>query len=125
MLAATYTYSVKLALGTQGNERLRFHENLSDNSSKQYHALAVATHEGINRMIMQSDLRDVYHGVHITGFQPIEIKDDSGENFKGVMNDFYVQVGMISIKKIFGIVDKILQYIVITIREKIFRWENW
>lgn len=118
MLAATYTYSVKLALGTQGNERLRFHENLSDNSSKQYHALAVATHEGINRMIMQSDLRDVYHGVHINGFQPIEIKDDSGENFKGVMNDFYVQVGMIPIKKIFGIVDKILQYIIITIREK-------
>lgn len=98
MFAATYTYSVKLALGTQGNDRLKFHENLSDNSSKQYHALAVATHEGINRMIMQSDLRDVYHGVHITGFQPIEIKDEGGENFQGVMNDFYVQVKTILIK---------------------------
>lgn len=45
-------------------------------------------------MIMQSDLRDVYHGVHITGFHPIEIKDDGGDKFQGVMNDFYVQVIM-------------------------------
>ncbi|XP_063835121.1 uncharacterized protein LOC135084268 isoform X1 [Ostrinia nubilalis] len=88
----TYTYSVKLALGSQGNERLKFHENLSDNSSKQYHALAMATHEGINRMVMQSDLRDVYHGVHITGFHPVQIKEDDGKMYQGVMNDFYVQL---------------------------------
>lgn len=50
-------------------------------------------------MIMQSDLRDVYHGVHITGFHPVEIKDDSGKSFQGVMNDFYVQVRIILIKK--------------------------
>lgn len=83
---------MKLALGSQGNERLKFHESLSDNSSKQYHALAVATHEGINRMVMQSDLRDVYHGVHITGFHPVEMKKDDGEPYQGVINDFYVQV---------------------------------
>ncbi|XP_063370180.1 uncharacterized protein LOC134658427 isoform X2 [Cydia amplana] len=87
----TYTYSVKLALGTQGNERLHFHESLADNSSKQYQALALATHEGINRMVMQSDLRDVFHGVHITGFHPIEMRTD-GELYQGVMNDFYVQL---------------------------------
>lgn len=92
MFTATYTYSVKLALGSQGNERLEFHENLSDNSSKEYQALAVATHEGINRMVMQSDLRDVYHGVHITGFNPVELKSPGGELYQGVMNDFYVQV---------------------------------
>ncbi|CAG5037584.1 unnamed protein product [Parnassius apollo] len=88
----TYTYSVKLALKSQGNEPLKFHESLSDNSSKQYHALAVATHEGINRMIMQSDLRDVYHGVHITGFQPVKMKTINGEKYQGVMNEFYVQL---------------------------------
>ncbi|RVE53516.1 hypothetical protein evm_001886, partial [Chilo suppressalis] len=88
----TYTYSVKLALGSQGNESLQFHESLSDNTSKQYHALAMASHEGINRMVMQSDLRDVYHGVHITGFQPIQIKKPDGEMYQGVMNDFYVQL---------------------------------
>ncbi|XP_050555460.1 uncharacterized protein LOC118280777 isoform X1 [Spodoptera frugiperda] len=88
----TYTYSVKLALGSQGNERLEFQDNLSDNSSKEYHALAVASHEGINRMIMQSDLRDVYHGVHINGFHPVEMKTTGGDLYQGVMNDFYVQL---------------------------------
>ncbi|KAJ8707391.1 hypothetical protein PYW08_010643 [Mythimna loreyi] len=88
----TYTYSVKLALGSQGTERLEFQEHLSDNSSKEYQALAVATHEGINRMIMQSDLRDVYHGVHITGFHPVELKSPGGDLYQGVMNDFYVQL---------------------------------
>jgi hypothetical protein len=83
---------VKLALGSQGNERLQFHENLADNSTKQYNALALATHEGINRMVMQSDLRDVYHGVHITGFHPVQIKSETGDAYQGVMNDFYVQV---------------------------------
>ncbi|KAL4712584.1 hypothetical protein ACJJTC_007600 [Scirpophaga incertulas] len=88
----TYTYSVELALGSQGNKRLEFHENLSDNSSKQYHELAVATHEGINRMVMQSDLRDVYHGVHITGFKPLEMNSDKEKRYQGVMNEFYVQL---------------------------------
>ncbi|KPJ19267.1 63 kDa sperm flagellar membrane protein [Papilio machaon] len=88
----TYTYSVKLALKSQGHDRLVFHESLSDNSSKQYHKLAVATHEGINRMIMQSDLRDVYHGVHISGFYPVDITPAKGEKYQGVINDFYVQL---------------------------------
>ncbi|XP_013148818.1 PREDICTED: uncharacterized protein LOC106111339 isoform X2 [Papilio polytes] len=88
----TYTYSVKLALKTQGKDRLVFHESLSDNSSKQYHKLALATHEGINRMIMQSDLRDVYHGVHISGFYPVDITPAKGEKYQGVVNDFYVQL---------------------------------
>ncbi|KAG6464158.1 hypothetical protein O3G_MSEX014321 [Manduca sexta] len=88
----TYTYSVKLALDSQGSKRLRFHQNLSDNSSKEYQALAVATHEGINRMVMQSDLRDVFHGVHITGFHPVEMKESGGDLYQGVMNHFYVQL---------------------------------
>lgn len=81
-----------MALGSQGADRLLFQDSLADNSSKHYQALAFATHEGINRMIMQSDLRDVYHGVHITGFDPVQMKDANGDDFQGVMNDFYVQV---------------------------------
>lgn len=92
MLSATYTYSVRLALGSQGNGRLKFQKNLVDNSTKEYQTLAVATHEGINRMIMQSDLRDVYHGVHITGFHPVDMRTSEGEVYEGVINDFYVQV---------------------------------
>lgn len=92
LFAATYTYSVKLALGSQGNESLQFHKNLQDNSSKEYQLLAGTTHEGINRMVMQSDLRDVYHGVHINGFHPVEMKSPAGDSYQGVVNDFYVQV---------------------------------
>lgn len=94
---------MQLALSSQGSDRLRFHSNLADNSSAQYHLLALATHEGINRMVMQSDLRDVYHGVHINGFQPVELKKDDGEPYQGVMNDFYVQVRTVAyiLKKAF------------------------
>lgn len=92
IISATYTYSVKLALSSKGNDKLKFHSNLSDNSTKEYNALAVAAHEGINRMVMQSDLRDVYHGVHVTGFHPVEMKTGTGDSYQGVMNDFYVQV---------------------------------
>ncbi|XP_045507324.1 uncharacterized protein LOC123703410 isoform X1 [Colias croceus] len=88
----TYTYSVSLVLASQGNKRLKFHPNLADNSTKEYHNLAIATHEGINRMVMQSDLRDVFHGVHITGFHPIEMKAKNKEVYQGVVNDFYVQL---------------------------------
>ncbi|XP_045486809.1 uncharacterized protein LOC110998983 isoform X3 [Pieris rapae] len=87
----TYTYSVSLVLASQGNQRLRFHPNLADNSTKEYNQLAIATHEGINRMVMQSDLRDVFHGIHITGFRPIEMKGKNGL-YQGVTNDFYVQL---------------------------------
>ncbi|XP_061380166.1 uncharacterized protein LOC116775931 isoform X2 [Danaus plexippus] len=87
----TYTYSVRLGLGSRDNKVLKFHKNLSDNSTKEYESLSLATHEGINRMIMQSDLRDVYHGVHITGFHPIEMRTKDGA-YQGVINDFYVQL---------------------------------
>ncbi|XP_047516910.1 uncharacterized protein LOC125057315 isoform X3 [Pieris napi] len=87
----TYTYSVSLVLASQGNQRLRFHPNLADNSTKEYNQLAIATHEGINRMVMQSDLRDVFHGIHITGFRPVEMKGNTGM-YQGVTNDFYVQL---------------------------------
>ncbi|GBP41689.1 63 kDa sperm flagellar membrane protein [Eumeta japonica] len=88
----TYTYSVKLALNTQGEKRLIYRDDLANNSSKEYTTLALAAHEGINRMVMQSDLRDVYHGVHITGFQPVQMSGVNGETYQGVMNAFYVQL---------------------------------
>lgn len=93
LIPATYTYSVRLGLGSRDNKVLKFHKNLSDNSTKEYESLSLATHEGINRMIMQSDLRDVYHGVHITGFHPIEMRTKDGA-YQGVINDFYVQVNI-------------------------------
>ncbi|XP_050671701.1 uncharacterized protein LOC126970075 isoform X1 [Leptidea sinapis] len=88
----TYTYSVSLALKSHGTKPLKFHPALGDNSTKEYHNLAIATHEGINRMVMQSDLRDVFHGVHITGFHPVQMMEKNGERYNGVINDFYVQL---------------------------------
>lgn len=85
---------MELALSSRAKENLKYHPALADNSTKEYNSLALATHEGINRMIMQSDLRDVYHGVHITGFHPVEKNISSGDNNHGVMNEFYVQVNI-------------------------------
>lgn len=48
-------------------------------------------------MVMQSDLRDVFHGIHINGFRPVEMKDGKGDQYKGVLNDFYVQVSNVNI----------------------------
>lgn len=43
------------------------------------------THEGLDRMVMQSDLRDVYHGVHVTGFEESPKKT-------GLISNFYLQL---------------------------------
>lgn len=83
-LSATYTYRMKIALSRYGNEMLKFNEKLADSTSPQYTRLAAATHEGLDRMVMQSDLRDIYHGVQVGGFEPA--KDE------GLINNFYVQV---------------------------------
>ncbi|XP_077288414.1 uncharacterized protein LOC143912855 [Arctopsyche grandis] len=88
----TYTYSLKLALSNYGNKKLIYQDAFADQNSEDFQDLAMATHEGINRMVMQSDLRDVYHGVHINGFQPVKIPVRDGKHMNGVMNDFYVQL---------------------------------
>ncbi|GLV34887.1 uncharacterized protein CBL_09367 [Carabus blaptoides fortunei] len=80
----TYTYRMKIALSRFGKEKLKFKENLADPTSPQYTRLADATHEGLDRMVMQSDLRDIYHGVQVSGFEPT--------NDEGLINNFYVQL---------------------------------
>lgn len=75
---------MRLALSHLGKEKLKFEPALADKSSTRYARLAKATHDGLDRMVMQSDLRDIYHGVQVNGFEPH--KDT------GVINDFYVQV---------------------------------
>jgi hypothetical protein len=83
---------MKMALSRYGNERLLYQDSFADQNTKEFLDLAMAAHEGINRMVMQSDLRDVYHGVHINGFQPVKIPTLDGSHMNGVLNDFYVQV---------------------------------
>ncbi|XP_044736868.1 uncharacterized protein LOC123298838 [Chrysoperla carnea] len=81
----TYTYRMKIALARHGKERLRYVDKLNNENSNEFTKLAQATHDGLDRMVMQSDLRDVYHGVHVDSFEPTP----SGE---GVINKFYVQL---------------------------------
>lgn len=85
MPTATYTYRMKVALARHGNEILHYGNSMEDTTSSHYQQLTEAAREGLDRMVMQSDLRDIYHGVVVNGFQP----DDQGD---GVTVNFYVQV---------------------------------
>jgi hypothetical protein len=74
-----------MPLAHNGKETLRYGSSLEDTTSPQYQQLSEATREGLDRTVMQSDLRDIYHGVVVKDFQP----DDQGD---GVTVNFYVQV---------------------------------
>lgn len=76
---------MKLALDRFGKERIRYSESLEDPTAPSYHRLHEATKDGLDRMVMQSTLRDVYHGIMINKFEPIR-KSDSA------VVDFLVQV---------------------------------
>lgn len=84
-VSATYTYSIKLGLEKHGKEKLLFEDSLAESSSPEFNRLASIAHEALDRMVMQSDLRDIYHGVHVQSFQPMHTD-------KGLLNSFYLQV---------------------------------
>lgn len=48
--------------------------------------LAKKVHEALDRTVMQSDLRDIFHGVHVTSFNP------SSRRKNGVISNFYLQL---------------------------------
>ncbi|VVC43621.1 EGF-like, conserved site,EGF-like calcium-binding domain,SEA domain,EGF-like calcium-binding [Cinara cedri] len=68
----TYTYTMKLVLDRFRKEPIKYSTELENPSSNQYQKLTEATREGLNRMSMQSDLRDIYHGVIVGGYEPAE-----------------------------------------------------
>lgn len=76
---------MKVGLARHGKETLHYSSSLEDTTSSHYQQLTEAAREGLDRMVMQSDLRDIYHGVVVNGFQPA----DKGD---GVTVNFYVQV---------------------------------
>lgn len=63
---------MKLVLDKFRKEPIKYSTQLENPSSNQYQKLIEATREGLNRMSMQSDLRDIYHGVIVEGFEPAE-----------------------------------------------------
>ncbi|XP_018791062.1 PREDICTED: uncharacterized protein LOC108970245 isoform X2 [Bactrocera latifrons] len=67
----TYTYQLSLHIDHFGDFKLVYDHVLADNSTNEYKHLATVTKEAINRMVMQSDLRDIYHGVQLSTFTSI------------------------------------------------------
>nr|CAD7454453.1 unnamed protein product [Timema tahoe] len=81
----TYTYNMRIPLDRLGKEKLKYQESLEDVSSPHHRQVSEVTREALDRMVMQSDLRDIYHGVEVSGFAPSTKPD-------GVMVKFYVQL---------------------------------
>lgn len=77
----TYTYSMKLLLARQGPTKLRYSAVM-----KSLGKFTQSTKEGLDRLVMQSELRDIYHGVAITQFDPLPEERDA------VIVNYYVQV---------------------------------
>lgn len=77
---------MKIGLDRYGKERLLYSDQLRDQNSTEYDRLTGITQEALDRMVMQSDLRDIYHGVSINGFE----NDSAGTNT--LMNNFNLQV---------------------------------
>ncbi|KAK4874874.1 hypothetical protein RN001_014234 [Aquatica leii] len=81
----TYTYKVRVILERNGKEKLRYNKSLANTNSTDFNRLAGITHESLDRMVMQSDLRDIYHGVQVHNYEPT-LTDE------GLFNIFYLQL---------------------------------
>ncbi|KAG5890180.1 hypothetical protein JTB14_014346 [Gonioctena quinquepunctata] len=81
----TYTYEFNITLERIGKDTLHFFDDLKNPNSTEFNKFAQATREGLNRMVMQSDLRDIFHGVKVHSFEP-------GQKNKGIVSKFYLQL---------------------------------
>lgn len=81
---ATYTYELHVDLERIGKDKLRFNQELGNENSTEFSRLTSQVHDSIDRMVMQSDLRDIYHGVHVNSYGP------SGPF--GINTKFYLQL---------------------------------
>lgn len=68
-----------------GRDGLHFYDDLKNSNSTEFIKFAAATREALDRMVMQSDLRDIFHGVQIHAFE-------AGPNNHGIINKFYLQL---------------------------------
>lgn len=104
-LSATYTYTVNLKLNRYGAKQLIYDDTLTDPSSKKFEFLRQLTKDSLDRMLMQSDVRDIYHGIKTIKFHPIRKatktvpKDRDASTFEnmeiyenGLMSEFTLQL---------------------------------
>ncbi|KAJ6644596.1 Transmembrane matrix receptor MUP-4 [Pseudolycoriella hygida] len=91
----TYTYTINLPLVRHGKEKLKFEEALTKSTSPKYTHLSSVVHDGLDRMVMQSDLRDIYHGVHLIEFKNGSTHrhpEDQQADGNGITSVFYLQL---------------------------------
>ncbi|KAH1016151.1 hypothetical protein HUJ04_007421, partial [Dendroctonus ponderosae] len=81
----TYTYSMNVTIEKIGKLPVRYTDRLSMENSTEFMRMSRRVHEALDRMVMQSDLRDIFHGVHVTSFYPTQ-------NRNGVISKFYLQL---------------------------------
>ncbi|XP_017489377.1 PREDICTED: uncharacterized protein LOC108377602 isoform X2 [Rhagoletis zephyria] len=112
----TYTYAMRIQTERIGNYMLLYNSALGDNSTDEYMQLATITKEAVDRMVMQSDFRDIYHGVKLTTFTPVEASiaanddDDWKQPPKRVSANFLLQLSENSDeKRLAGVFKKYLR----------------
>ncbi|KAG5683804.1 hypothetical protein PVAND_013068 [Polypedilum vanderplanki] len=76
-----YTYIMKIPLNRIGREKLSFDPSLENKTSSNYTNLQETTYNGVDRMLMQSDLRDIYHSVEVIGFNKSKENGITGKLF--------------------------------------------
>lgn len=93
-----------LAVSQLQSQSLKYEDALRNPSSPKYTHLMQVVHDAIDRMVMQSELRDIYHGVHVAGFTNITRTNgtQSGAKIsneptltvaaKGVETEFHLQL---------------------------------
>lgn len=84
------------------SKSLKYEDALRNPSSPKYAHFMQIVHDAIDRMVMQSDLRDIYHGVHVAGFSNVTrvnaTASSDGENKSitspelGVETEFHLQL---------------------------------
>ncbi|XP_050513157.1 uncharacterized protein LOC114340067 [Diabrotica virgifera virgifera] len=79
----TYTFDLKITLDRIGKDPLHFYEDLRNTNSTEHYKFVQATGEALDRMVMQSDLRDIFHGVKVHTFEPAT---------KGIVSKFHLQL---------------------------------
>lgn len=101
--AATYTYTLHLAVSQLQSQSLKYEDALRNPSSPKYSHLMQVVHDAIDRMVMQSELRDIYHGVHVAGFNNITRSNSTQTSskvtvepvplpMKGIETEFHLQL---------------------------------
>ncbi|XP_068152890.1 uncharacterized protein [Drosophila tropicalis] len=76
----TYTYELNLQTNRVGTYQLLFSDTLKGNSSNEYRHLSSIILDAVDRMVMQSDFRDIYHGVQL---KSIDTDNEIGKNIVG------------------------------------------